>query len=136
MSAVYGHFKGSLMIGEPNTNLIAGDVRVGLVSSAYTFDPSHKFLTDIPDGSLIATSDPLTGKTINASALAAFDSINPVLVSVTGNTVVAVVLFIDTGAPATSRLVSFQNTGLGGIPFTPSGVNETLVVDPQGWFVL
>lgn len=136
MSAVYPHFKGSLLIGEPNTLLITSVVRAVLLSAAYVFDPSHKYLIDIPVAARVAVSDPLTGPTVNVSSLGGFDTDDPTLLAVTGPRVVAAALFIDVGADGTSRLVIFQDTGLTGIPFTPTGVNHTLIVNAAGWFVL
>lgn len=136
MNAVYAHFKGSLLIGEPNTLLITSTARVTLLSAAYVFDASHKYLIDIPVAARVAISDPLTGPTINVSSLGGFDTDDPTLIAVSGPQVVAVALFVDAGADATSRLVMFQDSGLTGIPFTPTGVNQTLVVNPAGWFVL
>lgn len=135
-NAVYPHFKGSLLIGEPNTLLIASTVRAVLLSAAYVFDPSHKYLIDIPVAARVAISDPLTGPTVNVSAVGGFDTDDPTLLAVTGAPVVAVALFVDTGVDATSRLIMFQDSGLTGIPFTPTGVDQTLVVNPAGWFVL
>lgn len=136
MSAVYQNFKGSLLIGEPNTHLLADAVRAVLLSATYVFSSSHKFLIDIPVAARVAVSGPLTGKTINVSAPGAFSTANPTLAAVTGPQVVAVALYTDTGAAATSRLVMFQDSGMTGIPFTPSGVNHTLIVNPAGWFTI
>lgn len=132
---VYPKFKKAAMSGGPTHDLIAGSVKVVLVDTgAYTYDPAHEFLSDIPSGARIAISGALTSKAVTDTG--AFQSANTVFSAVTGPSVEAVALFIDTGAPTTSRLVMFQDTGVTGLPVTPAGASYNVIVDPAGWFVL
>ena len=55
---------------------------------------------------------------------------------VSGVSVEAWVMIIDTGAPSTTRLVFFQDTGVTGLPVTPAGANYNAIMDSAGWFQL
>jgi hypothetical protein len=63
-------------------------------------------------------------------------SANPIFLSVTGDQLEAVILFIDTADESTSRLIMFQDTGITGMPRTPDGNNVQIVVTAAGWFTL
>lgn len=132
-NALYPKTKAQMMQG--GVNLLTAAIKATLIDlGAYTFDAAHDFLNDIPSGARIATSGDLGSKTIGDDAK--FDSADPVFVSVAGTTVEAVVLFLDTGDPATSRLLMFQDTGVTGLPLTPDGSNVQVVVGAGGWFTL
>lgn len=122
------------MSGGASTNLLLGTVKACLVSSAYVFDVSHEFLSDIPSGDRAAISGALTSTAV--TPLGAFQSANTRFNSVTSTADNALVLFVDTSNPATSRLVMYQDTGLTGLPVTPAGASYNVVVDPAGWFTL
>jgi hypothetical protein len=110
------------------------DVKLLLIDlDDYAYSDAHEFLSDIAAG-IIATSPALTGKTV--SDLGAFDCDDPVFAAVAGNQSEALICFIDTGTPSTSRLVVFQDTGVTGLPITPNGGDITLTVDAAGLFVL
>jgi hypothetical protein len=79
-------------------------------------------LSDIPSGARVSISPNLTSKTVTAGVA---DAADIVFSAVTGATVEAIVLFKDTGTPATSRLISFVDT-MTGLPFTPNGGNVNL----------
>jgi hypothetical protein len=108
---------------------------VAVNGASYTYADAHEFLSDIPSGARIAVSGELSGKAV--TDLAAFTSGNGRFDAVTGAEVDAVVMFIDTGVPATSRLVFYQDTGVTGLPVpSPAGAGYNLIMDPTGWFVL
>jgi hypothetical protein len=131
----YPKFKRSLLIGESGADLINGDVRVLLLSAAYTPAAAHQFLSDIDAVARIKASELLANKSVSATA--AFDSDDASVLAVTSAyDVAAIALYLDTGEETTSRLVFFQNEGLAGVPFTPSGSDVVLTVNPSGWFTL
>jgi hypothetical protein len=101
----------------------------------YTYSASHEFLSDVAGGARIKKSNPLTGKTVNLTT-GAFDSDDPTMESVTGADIDALILYLDTGVDATSRLLMFQDTGISTVPFTPDGSDVRIVVDATGWFIL
>src|SRR3954465_7390433 len=97
---VYPKYKKAAMAGGANVNLLTGNVKVCLVDTdAYTYSDTHEFLSDIPLGARIAITGSLSSKVVTDGA--AFQSANGRFDAVTGPSVEALVLFIDTGAPAT-----------------------------------
>jgi hypothetical protein len=133
-NAVYPKYKAAAISGGSLTNLLTNDVKLVLVDTGtYTFAPTDEFLSDIPSGARISISGVLTSKAV--SPLAAFTSTNSRFDGVTGPSVEALVGFVDTGTPATSRLIWFQDTGVTGLPVTPGGASYN-IADPAGWFVL
>jgi hypothetical protein len=131
---VFPKFKGSLAIASPGTSWINGNIVVVLTSAAYVPSATDQYLADIPSGARVATSGSLTGASI--SAVAAFDTDDVTLSAVSGVEVTGVVLYLDTGAEASSRLIYFQDNNTTGIPFTPNGSDVALAVDAGGWFTL
>ena len=121
-------------------NLASADVKIVLVDTAlYTFSTSHQFLSDIAAGARVATSANLGSKTFTNGT---FDSADAVFTAVSGATIEAYAIYVDTGTAGTSRLLSFTDTGtinvatgLGAFPFTPNGSGITLG-SPNGWFTL
>jgi len=56
--------------------------------------------------------------------------------SVSGNQSEALIIYIHTGNEATSRLVAYIDTGVTGLPVTPSGGNIIVVWNASGIFTL
>lgn len=56
--------------------------------------------------------------TLNTSGV--FDGDNITFVNVTGDTSESLLIWIDTGTDATSRLVAYMDTGITGLPITPT----------------
>ena len=109
----------------------------GVLVDTGTYTPNlatDTFLSDIPVGARISTSSALTTKTYTAGV---FNSDPASFAAVSGASVEALVMFIDTGNPATSRLVAYIDNAIG-FPFTPSG-GDAQVVPSTGankWFKL
>lgn len=115
-------------------NLSSANIKVGLVDAAeYTYNAADEFLDDIPGGGLIASSGNLGSKTFTGGV---FDSANPTVSGVTGDQFEQVVLYVDTGTPATSRLLAFYDTGVTGLPATPDGGDFLVTVNASGWFAI
>lgn len=132
---VYPKYKKAAASGGANANLITGSVKLVLVDlGAYTYDDTHEFLADIPAGARIALSAALSSKEV--TDLAAFKSANGRFDGVTGVSVEAIAMYIDTGSPATSRLVAFFDTSIVGLPTTPAGASYNVIPPSDGWFVL
>jgi hypothetical protein len=98
-------------------------IKVVLVDYAsYTLDlAAHEFLSDIAPGARVATSSALTGKTRVNGVLDADDA---QFGNVSGAQSEAVVLFQDTGDPATSRLLYVLDStapATPGLPVSPNG---------------
>lgn len=95
-------------------------------TGAYTVNlATHQFLSDIPVGARTAISNPLTGKTAVAGVADANDAVFP---AATGVQSEALVLFKDTGSPATSQLILYNDEATN-LPITPNGGDITNVLD-------
>lgn len=103
------------------------NIKIVLVDAAdYTVSLStHEFLSDIPSGARVATSDNLTNKT-STSGIA--DSDNVTFTAVTGDPSEAIVIYKDTTNAATSDLIAYIDTATG-LPVTPNGGDITITWD-------
>jgi hypothetical protein len=93
------------------------------VDASFPYGASDDFVDDA-SGAILADGGPLTGKTFTDGEFAA----DPISVPYgSGGTVVAIVVYIDTGNSATSRLVAYLDSGVAGLPFATTGaaVNVT-----------
>ena len=106
MRQFYPLNKGAAFSGGANCDLIAGAVKIVLLTSGYAFSAAHQFLSDIVAGNRVAISPALTGKSMTVNI---FNASAVTLPSVSGSQVVAYALFIDTGTEATSRLIFFED---------------------------
>lgn len=123
-NAIYPKYKQALIEGASNISMSSGTVKMALVDTGvYTYSAAHDFLDDL--SGVVGTAVTLGTKT---TVDGKFDCANPTWSSVTGATVEALVTYIDTGTPATSRLVSFIDTGQTNLPVTPNGGDITLTV--------
>jgi hypothetical protein len=133
-NAIYPLYKQALLTADANIDLEAGDVKAILVDLAdYTYSAAHDFLDDVPAGARVATSANLASKTVTNGT---FDCANWTWTAVTGDQSEAVIIYIDTGTPSTSRLVAFLDTGITGLPVTPNGGDINFTVDAAGLFTI
>jgi hypothetical protein len=131
-NALYPKFKEQALQG--GVNLASGNIKAVLVDLAdYTYDAADEFLSDVPAAARVATSGNLASKTFTNGV---FDSADPSSTAVTGDVSEALILFIDTGTPGTSRLIAFYDTGVSGLPVTPNSGNISVTVNASGWFGL
>lgn len=128
-NAFYPKWKEALLQGLSDSTL-NGTVKAALVDTGtYTYSSAHDFLNDL--SGIIATGVTLTSKTY---ADGYFDAADTTWPSVSGSTAEAIVIYIDTGNPATSRLVAYIDTGVTGLPVTPNGGNITAQWHASGIF--
>jgi hypothetical protein len=117
-------------------NLASGSVKGVLVDLAdYTYSGAHEFLSDVPLAGRVAISPAFTGKTFvnglfDANDLT--DALSTSFTAVSGDPCEALIVFIDTGTPATSRLVAFFDTGVTGLPVTPNGGSVEVTWNASG----
>lgn len=131
-NALYPKFKQALLEGD--IALDTSDVKCMLVDLAdYTYSAAHDFLDDVPVAAREEISAALGSKTFTDGV---FDSANPVFTGATGDPCEALILFIDTGSAATSRLIAFYDTGVTGLPVLPNGGDINVTVNASGWFAL
>lgn len=124
-AALYDHGRQAFLNADIDWS--SDDIRVLLVHEPeYTVDlVNHQYLSSIPAPARVATSPLLAGKTSTAGVAGAS---NTVFTALTGAVVHAVVLFQDTGDPATSRLIAYNNE-YPSLPFTPNGGDLTIEWD-------
>lgn len=131
-NAIYPKYKEALLSGAADTDMSAGTVKAVLVDTGtYTYSSAHDFLNDI--SGMVGTAVTLGAKTFTDGT---FDSADPTWSSVAGATAEAIIIYIDTGNPATSRVILYLDTGQTGLPVTPNGGGITYTVDSSGWFTL
>lgn len=99
-----------------------------LVSSSYAPQPNtDQYVADIPAGAVAIRDVALTGLGITAAGVC-FGTIPPFNAFLSALTVAALVLYINTGTDATSRLLYYSSSGIG-FPFQPQGFNYVIAFD-------
>lgn len=98
------------------TNFMAHAIAVAIVPAGYTYSNAHEYLADV--GALVGSPVVLTNKSINGGVFdaddAAFGALAP------GSIAKALVLFKNTGDPATSPLLCYLDEVVG-FPFQTNG---------------
>lgn len=104
---------------EAQINWMTDTVKVILVDTgAYTPQTSiHQYLADIPVSARIAGPVTLTAKATTGGAA---DAADVTFTSVSGTSIEAIIIYIDTGTEATSPLVAYIDTATG-LPISPNG---------------
>lgn len=129
-NAVYPKFKESLLNGDANTALTGSGTTglyVALVDTGtYTYSAAHQFYSSL--SGIVGTDQEITSVTLTNGLI---DGNDVTFTSVSGASVEALVLYRkNAGANTTWRLVAFIDTGVTGLPITPSGGNIAI-----GWSV-
>jgi hypothetical protein len=131
-NALYPKWKEALLQNSSDSAL-TGTVKVALVDTGvYTYSSAHQFLSDL--SGVVGTAQTIGATKSYTDGV--FDGADVTFSSVTGNTVEALVLYIDTGSAATSRLVAYVDTGVTGLPVTPNGGNINVTWNASGIFAL
>lgn len=133
-NAIYPKFKEALLTQAANSNLSSGNVKVLLLDTADdTYNSTDEFLSDIAGAGIVANSGNLANKTF-VNGL--FDADDAVFTSANGDQSEALIIYIDTGNPATSRLVAYFDTGVTGLPVLPNTGNINVQWNASGIFQL
>ena len=131
-NAIYPLYKQALLDGSANTDINDLTVKVALVDTGvYTYSAAHEFLTSLTG--VVGTAQTIAATTV-ANGL--FDGDNVTYSGVTGNSVEALVIYIDTTVAGTSRLVAYIDSGVTGLPVTPNGGDITVTWNVSGIFQL
>jgi hypothetical protein len=131
-NAIYPLYKQALLDADSDSDLDDGTVKVALVDTGtYTYSAAHQFLSSL--SGVVGTAQTINNTTVTNGT---FDGDNVTFTSVSGNSVEALVYYIDTGVAGTSRLVAYIDTGQTGLPVTPNGGNITITFDAAGIFTL
>lgn len=135
-NSLYNPFKQQLLDNATALDLDGDTIKAGLIDSAdYTFSAAHDEYAggarDVPAVAIVAESPTLTSPTCTNGV---FDTADFTWTAVTGDQSEAIILHDDT--VTNGRLMAFYDTGMTGMPVTPSGGNINVTVNASGWFAL
>jgi hypothetical protein len=103
-----------------------GTIKAALVTGDYTYSASHDFWDDVV-ANVVDTPAEITSPTFTNGVL---DGGDVTFTAVSGDEVTAIVILLDTaGADSTDPLVCYIDTGVTGLPFTPSGGDVQITWD-------
>lgn len=127
-NAIYPKWKEAIMQATSGSSL-AGTLKAVLIDTAdYTYNAAHDFYDDVSAGA-VGTPGTIANKTYTNGLL---DGDNVTFSAVTGDPCEAIILFLDTGTPSTSRLFAYIDTGVTGLPVTPNGGDITISWNASG----
>ena len=130
-NALYPKWKEAIVQASSNSSL-GGTVKVALVDTGtYTYSSAHEFQSSL--SGVVGTAQTLGTKTYTNGV---FDAADVTFTAVSGSSVEALVIYIDTGSSATSRLVAYIDTGVTGLPVTPNGGDIGITWSGSGIFAL
>jgi hypothetical protein len=132
-NALYPKWKEQLLQFTANNDIEAGTVKVALIDTgAYSYNAADQFWSAASAAS-VGTPQTIGSKTYTNGV---FDGSDVTFTAVTGNSVEALVIYIDTGSAATSPLVAYIDTNVTGLPVTPNGGDITITWNGSGIFAL
>ena len=131
-NAIYPLYKQALLDASANVDLNDGTVKVALIDSAtYPYTSTDEFYSSV--SGVVGTPQTINNTTVTNGL---FDGDNVTFTAGTGNSVEGLLIYIDTGSAATSRLVAWIDTGVTGLPVTPNGGDITISWNASGIFQL
>lgn len=131
-NVIYPAYKEALLDASTNVDLNDGTVRVALIDTGtYTYNAAHDFYNDV--SGVVGTPQEIENTSVTNGV---FDGDDVTFTAVTGNSVEALIIYIDTGTAGTSRLVAYLDTGYTGLPVTPNGGDITITWNASGIFAL
>ncbi len=132
-NAIYPKYKETVLGAATNTNLLTGTVKVALVDTGtYTYSATHQFYSSVTG----VVGTPQTIGATKSVTNGVFDGADVTFTSVSGNSVEALIIYVDTGSSATSPLVAYIDTGVTGLPVTPNGGDINITWNASGIFAL
>jgi len=131
-NAIYPKYKEAVLQSAANSNMNSGTVKVALVDTGtYTYSAAHEFLSSL--SGRVGTDQTIGTKTFTDGV---FDGADVTYTAVSGASVEALVIYIDTGVAGTSRLIAYIDTGVTGLPVTPNGGDISVTFNASGIFAL
>lgn len=131
MSQWYDKTKTTIGKGNLDLNSLSDPKMIAIETGLYTFSQTHDFLDDIPVGARLATVD-LTNVNFGVSLEAYLDADNPTYLTPPIGTVVAFVIYNDSGVEGTSPLILFIDSGLTLPITTQSGRDLEITFNSNG----
>jgi hypothetical protein len=131
-NAIYPLYKQALLDASANVDINDGTVKVALIDTGtYPYNAAHEFYSSV--SGVVGTPQTINNTTVTNGV---FDGDNVTYTAVSGSSVEALLIYIDTGTAGTSRLVAFLDTGFTGLPVTPNGGDITITWNASGIFAL
>jgi hypothetical protein len=128
-NALYPKWKEQLLQFTTNNNLSAGTVKVALVDTGvYTYNSADQFYSSVLSA-VVGTPQTIGSKTFTNGV---FDGADVTFPTVTGASIEALVLYVDTGTAGTSPLVAYIDTSVTGLPVTPNGGDISITWNASG----
>ena len=132
-NALYPKWKEQLLQFTANNNLSSGTVKVALVDTGtYTYSSSDQFYSSV-SSAVVGTPQTIGSKTFTNGV---FDGADVTFTAVSGNSVEALVIYVDTGSSSTSPLVAYIDSSVTGLPVTPNGGDISVTWNASGIFAL
>lgn len=131
-NAIYPIWKAALLQASSDSAL-TGTVKAALIdTNDVSYSAAHDFHNDI-SAAIVGTPQTIANKTYTSGT---FDGDNVTYTAVSGDVCEAIIIYIDTGNTATSRLVAYIDTGVTGLPVTPNGGDITISWNASGIFTI
>lgn len=126
-NVLYSKAKEAFLSG--NIDLINDNLKVLLIDTNdytpnFTTD-EFKSTIDAAVGAEISVTGNMSSKDVTGGV---FDAADTIFLAVSGDISEAVIIYQDTGTPATSRLIAYIDTATG-LPVTPNGGNINILWD-------
>lgn len=116
-NALYPKFKESLLSQNPSVDLDTDTIKVSILNTGATYSSANQYYSSV-SASALNTPQTLGSKTVTSGV---FDAADVTFTAVTaGSTVVALVIYKDTGNAATSPLIAWIDTDSGGAISIPT----------------
>lgn len=132
-NAIYPKYKETILGAATNTNLLTGTVKVALVDTGtYTYNAANQFYSSLTG----VVGTPQTIGATKSVTNGLFDGGDVTFTAVSGASVEALVIYIDTAVAGTSPLVAYIDTSVTGLPVTPNGGDITITWNASGIFQL
>lgn len=132
-NALYPLWKQALLEFTANNDLDGQTVKVALIDTGvYTYNSANQFWSSAV-AAVVGTPQTIGSKTFTNGV---FDGADVTFTAVTGSSVEALIIYIDTGTAGTSPLVAYIDTSVTGLPVTPNGGNIAITWNASGIFAL
>lgn len=126
-NVLYQKWKEGLLQSTAN-HALTGTVKAALVDTGtYSYSAAHQYYSSV--SGVVGT--PVTIGTSKTYTNGTFDAADITFSAVSGATVEALVIYVDTGSAATSPLVAYIDTATG-LPVTPNGGDITITWSASG----
>lgn len=126
-NTVYPKAKAAMMSG--NVNLLGSTVRIQMYDDDVVYDATDEFLSNVT-GTPLGSAVEITGKDVTSGQFTGtIGSFNPPA----GGTVIAMIVFIDTGSSATSRVIGWLDTKEDSTPISLPTTGDAMLlhwIDP------